>query len=174
MSERAQPDRNRAVEAIAPPPVAPSDTPSETVKRETAEYEKASLLGRESPTVRHLHSNEQLIAELRKSNEYLAANHAEIKLNRDGLQSELDLLRPKHAALRRSNRINSVYGFMAAVVMTSGSGLVSSPSYLASRVAEKAKADSVGMAVFGGGWGLLAAGALMLLVITLSSLIFDR
>jgi hypothetical protein len=111
---------------------------------------------------------------LRKSNEYLASSHAAIKQDRDELQSELDALRPSHAALRRAHLGNGIYSLIAALVMTTGSGLISSPSYVACWIAEDTKAQTVGMAVFGSGWGLLGGGAVMLLAITLCSLIFDK
>jgi hypothetical protein len=172
MSKQPPPPR-LGLDAIARPAVAPSDVASPGAARELSKYAEATGLAKLTPKALHLHANLELIAELKRANEALAASHSALLSKHDAIGKELGELIPKYSSGRTARRRTAVTNLLGTAACTVGSGLVGCPEYIAKLVVTTSKVASVSTAVFGGGWGCIGLALVFMSVTTVCDLFFD-
>lgn len=96
-------------------PSAPSPEPDDKTQGEQRHLEEARAVARLKPTERHVYSNEVM-------RRYLERENANIKGVRDDLQSQLDDMRPRYAALRQAQKTAGVVTVLATTAVVIGNG----------------------------------------------------
>jgi hypothetical protein len=167
------PDNEFSVDAIKAPTSPPSTLPCPGAVEEESTYDRAERLSKLSPTAKHLHANEQLLTELRRSNDALASSHDKLAIDRDVLLTELANLRPRYAALQIAKRRTTLTVTLCTIAFTIGGCLISSPSYAAKFVTTADQIETVSNAIFGAGWGCVGVATLILVVTTVYGMFFD-